>query len=498
MTPQAEGRLDVPAIRIRAIGAVPVRAEGAYVLYWMTTARRVGSSFALDRAVGWARELGKPLLILEALGVGYPWASDRLHRFVLDGMADNARRLATRPVLYHPYVEPTAGAGHGLLDALAARAAVVITDDFPCFFLPRMLETVGRRVPVRLEAVDGNGLLPMRAASEVFTTAHAFRRFLQRTLPAHLGIAPTADPLRRTALPPAPALPAAVRRRWPPASPETLAATPAALARLPLDHTVSEVPTRGGAGAGRAALARFVAERLPRYAEERNEPEKDVASGLSPYLHFGHVSVHEVLAALARREDWAPADVAPRATGRRSGWWRMSPTAEAFLDELVTWREIGFNMCWQQPGDYDRYESLPAWAQRTLARHGRDRRPRVYSLADLEAGRTHDPLWNAAQMQLVREGRLHNYLRMLWGKKILEWSATPRDALAAMIELNNKYALDGRDPNSYTGIFWVLGRYDRGWGPERPIFGTVRYMSSENTARKVRVRDYVKRYGLTP
>jgi deoxyribodipyrimidine photo-lyase len=233
--------------------------------------------------------------------------------------------------------------------------------------------------------------------------------------------------------------------------------------------------------------------RLPRYVDLRNEPEADVGSGLSPYLHFGHVSVHEVLEVLARREDWSPADVASSATGRRSGWWRMSAAAEAFLDELVTWREIGFNMCSQRP-DYDRYESLPAWAQRTLAAHARDRRRWSYTLDELAAGRSHDPLWNAAQMQLVREGRLHNYLRMLWGKKILEWSGSPREALAAMIELNNRYALDGRDPNSYTGIFWVLGRYDRAWGPERPIFGHVRYMSSENTARKVRVRDYIERH----
>jgi deoxyribodipyrimidine photo-lyase len=485
---------DVPSIRIRAIGAGPVHANGAYVLYWMTAARRTSSSFALDRAVAWAQELGKPLVVLEAIRIGYRWASDRLHRFVLDGMADNSRRLSRRRALYYPYVEPERGAGRGLLESLAARAAVVVTDDFPCFFVPRMLEVAGRRLRVRVEAVDGNGLLPLRAADRVFTTAFAFRRFLQRTLPAHLGVAPAVDPLARVGLPPPPVLPAAVRRRWPPAALAMLASGPA-LARLSVDHAVRPAPTRGGSRAAQSALARFVAEGLSRYADQRNEPEQDAASGLSPYLHFGHVSAHEVLAALARRESWSASDVASRVTGGRNGWWRMSASAEAFLDELVTWRELGFNMCWHRPGDYDRYESLPPWARRTLAKHDRDWRPWVYGLAALEAGRTHDPLWNAAQRQLVREGRLHNYLRMLWGKKILEWSPTPEDALSAMIELNNKYALDGRDPNSYSGIFWVLGRYDRAWGPERPIFGTVRYMSSERTARKVGVRGYLTRYG---
>ena len=166
---------------------------------------------------------------------------------------------------------------------------------------------------------------------------------------------------------------------------------------------------------------------------------------------------------------------------------------ESFLDELITWRELGYNMSWQRE-DYDQYESLPEWAQKTLAQHANDTRPHVYDLQQFDGGETHDELWNAAQRQLVTEGRIHNYLRMLWGKKILEWSTSPREALRMMIELNNKYALDGRNPNSYSGILWVLGRYDRAWGPERPIFGKVRYMSSENTARKVKVKRYIKQY----
>jgi deoxyribodipyrimidine photo-lyase len=145
--------------------------------------------------------------------------------------------------------------------------------------------------------------------------------------------------------------------------------------------------------------------------------------------------------------------------------------------------------------DYDRFESLPAWALETLKIHESDPREAVYSLKEFERAATHDELWNAAQNELVREGRMHNYLRMLWGKKILEWTRSPREALNVMIEINNKYALDGRNPNSYSGIFWVLGRYDRAWGPEREIFGKIRYMSSANTARKVRVRDYVRKYG---
>jgi deoxyribodipyrimidine photo-lyase len=174
----------------------------------------------------------------------------------------------------------------------------------------------------------------------------------------------------------------------------------------------------------------------------------------------------------------------------------MSASAEAFLDELITWRELGYNFC-SRRDDHDRFASLPAWARATLGKHSSDPSAHVYTLDQFEAARTHDPLWNAAQTQLLREGRIHNYLRMLWGKKILEWTASPQDALDVMIELNNKYGVDGRDPNSYSGIFWVLGRYDRPWGPERPIFGTVRYMTSGSAMRKLRVRGFLARYAGT-
>ena len=201
-----------------------------------------------------------------------------------------------------------------------------------------------------------------------------------------------------------------------------------------------------------------------------------------------------MFAAVAARERWTPDRLAGRPTGAREGWWGMSPAAEKFLDEAITWREVGYNMAAHRE-DFERYESLPEWAQATLGKHASDPRPHLYSHDQFEAGDTHDELWNAAQGQLRQDGRIHNYLRMLWGKKVLEWSASPREALDILIDLNNKYALDGRDPNSYTGIFWTLGRYDRPWPPERPIFGVVRYMSSDSTRRKFKVDGYVARYG---
>jgi deoxyribodipyrimidine photo-lyase len=475
--------------RLRVLHDRPAQADGEFVVYWMTAARRVRWNLALERAVGWATELKRPLVIVEVLTCGGRWDCDRHHAFVLQGMADNARHTAAAPTLYYPFVERKPGEAGKLFAALCAHACLVVTDDHPLALAGAT--TADAQVPVRVERIDGNGLLPLRAADQAFSTAHAFRRFLQRTLPAHLLDAPRPNPLARLNLPRIKSLPRDIARHWPAASARLLTGERAALAALPIDHAVAAADVAGGSAAAAARWKTFLARKLASYSDARNQPEADATSGLAPYLHHGHISAHEVFHGLARHEAWSPAGLGEKPTGSREGWWGMSEPAEAFLDQLVTWRELGFNACTHQV-DYDRYESLPAWAKATLAKHAADPRSHVYTLDEFTAAATHDPLWNAAQRQLLVEGRIHNYLRMLWGKKIIEWTASPPEALDVMVELNNRYALDGQDPNSYSGIFWILGRYDRPWGPERPIFGTVRYMSSANTARKVRVAGYIE------
>jgi len=482
-----------PSLRIQVCNKAPVNPQGDFVLYWMIANRRATWNFSLQEAVEWAKKLKKPLLVLEALRSDYPWASDRLHQFIISGMADNEREFERSGVLYYPYVEQTRHEGRGLLLALSTRACLVVTDHFPAFFLPPMVSKAAKIIPVRLIQVDSNGLLPLRAADHVFPTAYTFRRFLQKDLPRHLRDFPQANPLAKVKLPTFKTMPAQIIKRWPRASAKLLAGDPASLKSLPLDHSVKPAEIQGGGIKAQAVLKKFLKEKLASYSELRNHPDEDATSGLSPYLHFGHISVHQIFSELMEHEGWSFKDLSAKAAGSRSGWWGVSHYAEAFLDQLIVWRELGYNMCALRE-DYAQYAGLPNWALKTLAQHSRDRRKYIYDLPQLEAGMTHDLLWNAAQRQLVREGQMHNYLRMLWGKKILEWSESPRAALEVMIELNNKYALDGRDPNSYSGIFWVLGRYDRPWGPERPIFGKIRYLSSENTARKVRVREYISRY----
>ena len=486
--------MSVPEERLRAVNGAPVRAERDWVVYWMIASRRTRWNWALERAVGLARELRRPLLVLEPLRCDEPFASDRLHAFVLAGMAVNAARLAGRPVTYLPYVERARGEGKGLLAALAARACAVVTDDDPTSFLPTAVAAAGAALDVRLEAVDGATVYPFRLAGREFATAYLLRRYLQKNLPPWLSRRPAADPLRGVRLPRLEALPRALLRPWRMATPAELSDPVRLAAALPVDHAVPPAG-QGGSEAAEARLQAFLEDGLDRYRERRAEPdEPDGASGLSPWLHFGHLSAHEVAAAVLDREGWTPLRLAPKADGAREGWWGASPAAEAFLDQLITWRELGFGWAAFRE-DHRALSSLPRWAQETLARHAADERRPCYDLEALREARTHDPLWNAAQRQLRREGTIHNTLRMLWGKKILEWSATPEAALATMLELNDRYALDGRDPNSYSGILWCLGRHDRPWAPERPVLGTVRFMSSANQARKHAVKGYLARYG---
>ena len=483
---------ETPAIRSRQLNQARLNPEGEFVLYWMTAFRRPFYNFALQRAVEWCDKLGKPLLILEALRCDYPYASDRLHSFVLQGMADNAAHFSGTVARYYPYIEAEYGAGKGLLKKLAAPACLVIGDDHPGFFYPQMLNAAAKKLTVPFEVVDSNGLLPLRAADKAYPSAYAFRRLLQKNLPGHLFDFPLRDPLQNIELPAAPTIPAEITSRWPQAEENLLSANRQQLQQLPIDHSIAPSDEQGGWREADFYLQRFLDERLPHYLQ-RSDPERQVSSDLSPSLHFGHISSHQIAAELFSQENWSIGKLGPETKGKKSGWWGLSEPAESFLDELITWREVGFNGAVFLPG-YGRYASLPEWAQASLAKHRNDPRAHIYSFEQFEQAQTHDPLWNAAQNQLLQEGRMQNYLRMLWGKKILEWSPDAETALQTMLTLNDKYALDGRDPNSISGIFWCLGRYDRAWGPERPIFGKIRYMSSQNTARKFNVKNYLRRY----
>jgi deoxyribodipyrimidine photo-lyase len=480
----------VPRFRIRALNARPLNPRGAFVLYWMIAARRTRWNFALQHAVNLCGDLKAPLLILEALDSDYPWANDRIHRFVLDGMAANAAACRRSRAAYHPFVERTRGAGAGLIAELSRSACAVVTDHFPSFLIPGVTEAAARQSAVRLEAVDSNGLIPLSAHGRAFTMARSYRAFVQRELRSHLREFPEEQPLRALPRGDRAAIPSAIVRRWRAA--DDLLDRRSSLRALPIDHAVAPVAVQGGDAAARRRLAAFIEEDLHRYGRDHNHPDADCTSRLSPYLHFGHISPHEVFSAVMTAERWTTRRLAARGGGAREGWWGVSDSANVFLDQLVVWRELAFNGCEWTPRYMD-YQSFPAWARETLEAH-RSAPRRQYAFETLESASTHDAIWNATQRQLLSEGWFHGYLRMLWGKKILEWAPDPPTALAWMETLMNRYSLDGRDPVSYASFAWVLGRYDRPW-PARPVFGTVRSMSSDSTKRKLRMTRFLERYG---
>lgn len=493
--------MKTPQDRIVSLNDHSLSAKGDYVLYWMTSARRPHFNFGLQRAAEYCQQLKKPLLIFEALRCDYRWASVRMHRFVLDGMLDHWRyfkkHTRAKQIYYLPYVERAVGEGRGFLKTLSDKACVVVTDEFPCYFLPRMIESAAQQVSVLMESVDSNGIFPLRATDKAYTKAHSFRAMLQKRLPKYIDVQPDEEPLAKAlkGLPAFGSAPKSWFQKWPKVTQSFLEKWPRGhdLSKTKIDSSIAASFLKGGFVTAESMLRDFVGKRLKHYLD-RNHPEKKVSTELSPYLHFGHVSAHGIFQAVAKKDGWKSQRLGDSMGGRREGWWKGSEAFEGFVDELITWRELGYGFCFHVP-NYDAYESLPDWAQKTLAEHASDPRQYKYTLKQLWQAESHDDIWNAAQRQLLREGRIHNYLRMLWGKRILEWTEDPRQALEFMIELNNGLALDGRNPNSYSGIFWVLGRFDRAWGPERPIFGKVRYMSSANTKKKLKLGDYLETYG---
>jgi deoxyribodipyrimidine photo-lyase len=472
--------------RVRRLNRAPLDARGDYVLYWMQAYRRFERNHALRYAVACASALRKPLVVYEGLRLDYPWASRRIHQFVLEGMQANASTAKTIGVNYWPFVETPAQPANGLLRQLAARASAVVTDDFPCFIVPEQSEALARRVSTAVYAVDGNCIAPLSLLGAAPSAAAHVRPRIHAAF---------ADAWTHRTGPGFDAPDVALQPIEPPFEPWRVENVAAFVGGLPIDAVPAPAPlARGGGGQARDRIAAFLASRLRGYADARSTPsppDEGHASGLSPYLHFGQISIEEVVERVLNHAGaWSVDDLRLRYKGRREGFYSDDPDVNAFLDQAVTWRDVGFLWQWWRRADtvsLDR--ALPRWALQTLSDHAGDRRAFLYTPEQFEAGETHDPLWNAAQRELVASGVIHSYLRMLWGKKVIEWSRSPADAYRTLEHLNNKYALDGRNPNSYSGILWCFGLFDRPW-PERPALGKVRYMSSENTARKFSLDRY--------
>ncbi len=442
-----------PRVTVRRSG-LP-NADGQCVVYWMQRTQRAFDNPALDVAVSIANELRKPAVVFFAPVPFYPKANDRHFHFLADGIADIAEGLAQRRIgfVFRPYPD------HSLLKfCLEVNPCMVVGDENPLRETEPWRDRVTRDLRVPFWTVDADVVVPSKLLEKEHYGARTIRPRIHQLLPQFLR--PFDNPSAHVSWT-APRLRA---QSWG--------------GDFTRDWTIARdvAPVRGWRGGSKEGMRRlkaFVHTQLGDYADQRARPEIDGTSRLSPYLHFGQLGPHTV--ALAVRTADAPE------VGK-----------QAFLEQLIIRRELAVNFVRFNPL-YDSMECLEPWADRSFAQHASDRRPILYSEGRLENAETHDPLWNAAQKQLVLTGWMHNYLRMYWAKKILEWSPSVGLAYQRTIWLNDRYQLDGRDPNGYAGIAWALvGKHDRPWF-ERPVFGHVRYMSLASTGRKFDSKCYIER-----
>ena len=442
--------------RLSSLNDEPIR-RGQYVLYWMQASQRTRFNPALEHAVKRANELKLPLLVAFGLMDNYPEANARHYAFMLQGLADVKGGLADRGigfVIRHDSPPRVA------LE-LAEHAAAIVCDRGYLSHQKQWRDQVADEAGRCVEQVEGDVVVPVEEASDK-------SEFAARTL------RPKVHRLLDQYLKPCRSLKVAVRRQhWKITSGIDLSDIPGALARLKIDRSVKQVAHfHGGEIEAQRRLRHFLKHSLNGYCDGRNEPAGDMTSTLSPYLHFGQIS---------------PVDIALRVQASHA----PVQDKEAFLEELIVRRELAMNFV-NYTANYDSYDGLPAWAQRTLKAHAADKRPYIYARRDLENAQTHDRFWNAAQRQMTATGYMHNYMRMYWGKKVLEWKRTPREAYEDLIYLNNKYFLDGRDPASWANIGWIFGLHDRPW-QQRAIFGTVRYMNDAGLQRKFDMEAYVRK-----
>ena len=430
-------------------------ARGRYGLYWMQAAQRAHWNHALEYAIGLANDQGLPLVVLFCLLDDFPEANLRHYRFMLEGLAETGKDLEKKGIKFVVRL----GEPQNLVPEMADKAAWVVVDAGHLRLQRRWRRQVANRLACRMVEVETNCIVPVTAASDKENfSAGTLRPRIHRQLPRFL------VPLRQQRIKYA-SLPLRLKGLDPGRKDQLLG-------DLKLDTSVTPVPgAPGGPSAARKRLRKFLADKLDHFADLRNDPTCDYTSGLSPYLHFGQIS---------------PLFIALEALKKDPG-----PGLDSFLEELIVRRELSHNFVHFNAG-YDQYEGLASWARTTLELHADDPRDFLYSLEEFEQARTHDPYWNAAQMELIHAGTMHGYMRMYWGKKILEWTEHPQLGFDVALFLNNKYQLDGRDPNGFAGVAWCFGQHDRAWG-ERPVFGKVRYMNANGLRRKFKIDAYVKK-----
>ena len=430
-------------------------AKGEYVLYWMQASQRVEYNHALEFAIKQANELKLPLIVFFGLTDAFPGANERHYHFMLEGLRTVFRDLRDRGIgMIVERVSPEIGAVE-----FADKASLIVCD---CGYLKvqcQWRQYAAEHIACPLLQVESDVVVPVEVASnkEEYSAATLRRKILPLLFKYLVPLQEETPRIDSSKL---------EHRSY------DISDISGALSDLNIDRAVKPVGGfHGATDEAKKRLAEFISHKLDRYEELRNDPNEDGLSNLSPYLHFGQISPLFIALQVSRHH---------------------SPGSHAFLEELIVRRELSMNFIHYNQ-HYDSFDGLADWAKSTLIEHKKNPRGYLYPLEELEQAKTHDPYWNAAQIEMVATGKMHGYMRMYWGKKILEWTASPEKAFSTALYLNNKYELDGRDPNGFTGVAWCFGKHDRPWG-RRPIFGNVRYMSADGLKRKFDADKYARRY----
>jgi deoxyribodipyrimidine photo-lyase len=442
--------------RIKNLNQKPVQ-QGDYILYWMQNAQRAEYNHALEYATQQANHLKKSLLVAFGIMDNFPEANLRHYWFMLEGLQDVEKQLKKRNIKFVLRY----GLPSQVAIELSKKACLVVTDRGYLRMVKSWREEVAQKISCSLIQIETDVVVPANVASgHAEFAARTIRPKITRQLQHYL------VPLRESKLHHS-SLGLEVNGL-------DLQDIARLTSNLKLNHEVKPVNQffQGGNSKAQKVLDKFIVQRFKAYAENRNQPQTDDTSYMGMYLHYGQIS---------------PLYIARQILEQGRG----QENIESYIEELIVRRELAMNFVNFNP-DYDRYEGLPAWAKKTLQEHAKDKREFLYSLEQLELAQTHDPYWNASMNEMRYSGYMHNYMRMYWGKKILEWSKTPQEAFAKALYLNNKYFLDGRDANSFTGVAWCFGTHDRPWA-ERAIFGKVRYMNAAGLERKADPKAYVEK-----
>ena len=439
--------------RIQLLNTQAVRS-GDYVVYWMQASQRVLDNHALEFAIQKANELHKPLVVFFGLTDSFPEANERHYQFMLEGLQETAQSMEKRGIHFIiQQVSPEQG-----VIPIAKNASLVVVDRGYLRIQRRWRQYVAQHIACPLIQVESDVVVPVETASQKEEYAAAtIRPKIHRYLNEFL-LPVSSEPIQRTCL----------KHQF-----ESLDLSNVSdiVSVLPVDHAVKPSSVfHGGTSHAVRFLRRFIQQKLPLFTELRNEPSKEYCSYMSPYLHFGQISPLTIALKI-------------RATG--------DPNTGPYLEELIVRRELSINYVYYNSA-YDSFESLPSWAKTTLLQHVKDPRKYTYTKDELEQAQTHDSYWNAAQRELMQTGKMHGYMRMYWGKKILEWTRMPQEAFQIALYLNNKYELDGRDPNGFAGVAWCFGKHDRAW-QERSVFGKVRYMNDTGLKRKFNMNNYLEK-----